>query len=86
MGKPKDVIWEKFRACYRHGDARSMYCKCSACNEPVISAVGRMHNHYDGCKKRPRSIGWLDVGASNGMHDEDIVEAEEVMDESNIYE
>ena len=99
MGKPKDAIWEKFEVCYRQGDARSMYCKCSACNEPMIAAVGRMHDHYIGCKKQPRSIGQLDAGGgSNGMHeaciskgiddmhDEDIFEAEEVMDENNIYE
>ena len=98
MGKPKDAIWEKFGACYRQGDARSMYCKCSAYNEPMIAAVDRMHNHYAGCKKQPRSIGQLDAGASNGMHvaciskgidgmhDKDIFEAEEVMDENNINE
>ena len=60
MGKPNNAIWEGFGACYRHGDAMSMYCKCSACNEPVIAAVGRMRYHYVGCKKRPWSIlvGW----------------------------
>ena len=52
-----------------HGDVRSMCCKCFACNEPVIAAVGRMRDHDDGYKKRPRSIGQLDVGVSNGMHD-----------------
>jgi hypothetical protein len=62
MGKPKDAIWEKFGACLRQGDVRLMYCKCSACNEPVIAAVGRMHDHYVGCKKRPQSIGQLDAG------------------------
>ncbi len=62
MGKPKDAIWEKFGTCYRQGDARSMYCKCSSCNEPVIAAVGRMHDHYAGCKKRPWSIGQLEAG------------------------
>ena len=62
MGKPKDAIWEKFDACYRQGVARSMYCKCFACNKPVITTVGRMRNHYVGCKKRPRSIGQLDAG------------------------
>ena len=45
-----------------------MYNKWSACNEPMITAMGRMCNHYVGCKKA-----------------EDIFEAEEVMDESNIY-
>ncbi len=69
MGKPKDAIWEIFGVCYRHGDARSMYCKCSACNKPVIAAVGRMRDHYVGYKKWPWSIGQLDAGASNGMHD-----------------
>ena len=62
MGKPTDVIWEKFGACCRQGDVRSMYCKCSACNEPVIAAVGRMRDHCVGCKKRPWSIGQLDAG------------------------
>ena len=62
MGKPKDVIWEKFEACYRQGDVRSMYCKCFACNEPVIAAVGRICDHYVGCKMRPWSIGQLDAG------------------------
>ncbi len=62
MGKPKDAIWEKLGACYRQGDARSMYCKCSFCNESVIAAVGRMRDHYAGCKKRPRSIGQLEAG------------------------
>jgi len=62
MGKPKDVIWEKFGACYRQGDARSMYCKCFSCNEPVITTVGRMRDHYAGCKKRARSIGQLEAG------------------------
>ena len=43
--------------------ARLMYCKCSACNESVVAAMGRMRDHYAGCKKRPRSIGVLDEWA-----------------------
>ena len=62
MWKPKDAFWEKFDACYMQGDARSMYSKCFACKKPVIAAVGRMCDHYAGCKKRSRSIGHLDAG------------------------
>ena len=51
------------------GDVMSMYCKCSACNKPVIVTLGCMQDHYAGCKKRLRSIGQLDAGASNNMHD-----------------
>ena len=48
-----------------HGGEESMkskYCKCSACDEPVIAASARLQDHWDRCKKRPRAIGQLDAG------------------------
>jgi hypothetical protein len=62
MGKSKDDIWENFGESYKQGDAKSNYCKCSACDEPVIAAAGRMRDHWATCKKRPRAIVQLDAG------------------------
>ncbi len=62
MGKTKDDIWSKFGQSYKQGDVKSSYCKCSACDEHVIAAMGRMHDHWAKCKKRPRTIGQLDAG------------------------
>ncbi len=64
----KTEIWSKFGAAYQPagGDetsaSKSKYCKYSACDEPVIAASGRLQDHWDKCKKRPRTIGQLDVG------------------------
>jgi hypothetical protein len=62
MGKSKDDIWSKFGQSYKQRDAKSSYCKCSACDELVIAAVGRMCHHWAKCNKRPCAIGQLDVG------------------------
>jgi hypothetical protein len=98
MGKPKDAIWEKFGACYRQGDARSMYCKCSSCNEPVHQLCpdnGYESEHeMDPVDEDEDAVGGnvdefdrVNISKDvDGMHDEDIFEAKEVMDEGNIYE
>ena len=62
MYKTKVGIWTKSSMSYNPGDANSSYCKCLACKDDVIGAVGRMHDHWAKCKKRPRSIGWLNKG------------------------
>jgi hypothetical protein len=62
MGKTKDDIWSKFGQSYKQGNAKSNYCKCSACNEPVITAMGYICDHWAKCKKHPYAIGQLDVG------------------------
>jgi hypothetical protein len=62
MGKTKDDIWFKFGQSYKQGDAKSSYCKCSACDEHVIAALSRMRDHWVKCKKRPRTISQLDAG------------------------
>ena len=69
-----------FGVSSKPGDAKVSYWKCSACDDAVIAAVGRMLDHWAMCKKRPRSIGQLDevfqpsrevgkVGASVGVGD-----------------
>ncbi len=62
MGKTKDDIWSKFGQSYKQGDAKLSYYKCSACDEPMIAAVGYMHDHWVKCKKHPYAIGQLDAG------------------------
>jgi hypothetical protein len=62
MGKTKNDIWSKFGQSYKQGDAKSSYCKCSMCDEPMIAAAGRMCDHWVKCKKSPRTIGQLDAG------------------------
>ncbi|CAK9207872.1 unnamed protein product [Sphagnum troendelagicum] len=62
MGKTKDNIWSKFGQSYKHGDAKLSYCKCSACDEPVITTAGCMRDHWAKCLKHPHAIGQLDAG------------------------
>ena len=69
----KSEIWKHYGVVYQpHNDAvdgtdqqhqaKSKYCKCSACDEPVIAASGRLRDHWNKCTKRPRAIGQLDAG------------------------
>ena len=63
----KSDIWKRFGAVYQPGgvgveQAKSKYCKCSACDEPIIAACGRLRDHWDKCNKRARAIGQLDSG------------------------
>lgn len=68
--RPKGKIWEKFGEVYLPAGGlpgeepanKSKYCKCSACDEPVIAASGRLQDHWQKCTKRPRAIGQLDAG------------------------
>lgn len=69
MARPKNVIWECFGEPYAPPplddgvlSTKSKYCRCSACDEPIIAATARMRDHWAKCKKRPRSIGQLDCG------------------------
>jgi hypothetical protein len=68
--RSKGEIWKRFGEVYQPAGGvpgeeptnKSMYCKCSACDEPVVAASGRLRDHWDKCKKRPRAIGQLDAG------------------------
>lgn len=65
--RPKDAIWgnfgDPFHPVIGAGAAsKARYCKCNACNEPIIAASGRLRDHWARCKKRPRAIGQLDAG------------------------
>ncbi len=62
MGKTKDDIWSKFGQFYKQGDAKSSYCKCSACDEPMIAVMDYMCDHWAKCKKHPHAIGQLHAG------------------------
>jgi hypothetical protein len=42
---------------------KTKYCKCNACNEPIIAACTRLKEHWARCKKRPRAtIGQVNAG------------------------
>jgi len=67
----KSEIWKNFGVIYQPQDdggagiesiPKSKYCKCSACDEPIIAASGRLRDHWNRCSKRPRAIGQLEAG------------------------
>ena len=65
--KPKDAIWAKFGEPFLPiGDNAGLksvtYCKCSACENAIIAACGRLRDHWAKCTRRPRAIGQLDAG------------------------
>jgi hypothetical protein len=65
--KPKDAIWAKFGEPFLPiGDNAGLksvkYCKCSACDNAIIAACGRLRDHWAKCTRRPRAIGQLDAG------------------------
>ena len=70
MTRPRDPIWGNFGDPFlplAAGDddaasQKTKYCKCNACNEPIIAACTRLKDHWARCKKRPRAIGQLDAG------------------------
>ncbi len=74
----KFEIWKNFGVIYQPQDdggagnesiPKSKYCKCSACDEPIIAASGRLRDHWNWCNKCPRAIGQL-VGIGNTIDDQ----------------
>ena len=70
--RTKSEIWKNYGVVYQPHEVgggtdqqhqtKSKYCKCSACDEPIIAASGRLRDHWNKCNKRPRAIGQLDAG------------------------
>ena len=70
--RTKSEIWKHYGVVYQPHEVgggtdqqhqtKSKYCKCSACDEPIIAASGRLRDHWNKCNKRPRAIGQLDAG------------------------
>jgi len=51
-----------FSAEFTHGNSKSKYCKCLACEDFIIAAAGHLRDHWAKCKKRLRTISQLDAG------------------------